>query len=93
MFCLHVDNPVNKKPVEIGKPDVQHLNGIQPGKGDPPQIIGPVELPERKNRDEAQLDRPDAGSAGHAFDKLSSVFKVTDKFSKVRRKSLLRWSS
>lgn len=71
MFCLHVDNPVNKKPVEIEKPDVQHLNGIQPGKGDPPQIIGPVELPERKNRDEAQLDRPDAGNAGHTLDKFS----------------------
>lgn len=80
MFCLHVDNPVNKKPVEIEKPDLQHLNGIQPVKGDPPQIIGPVELPERINGDEAQLDRPDAGNAGHTLDKFESVFKVTDKF-------------
>lgn len=79
MFCLHVDNPVNKKPVEIEKP----------GKGDPPQIIGPVEQPEKKNKDEVQLDRPDAGNAGHTLDKFSSVFKVTDKFSEVRMKSLL----
>lgn len=63
-MCLHVDNPPNKKPVEIEKPDLPAAAVVQPverGQAEPPQIKGPVELPERKKEEEVQLDRPDAG--------------------------------
>lgn len=62
--CLHTDNPPNKKPVEIEKPDLPAVQEVQPVERDPaepPQIKGPVELPERKKEEEVQLDRPDAG--------------------------------
>ncbi|XP_059181270.1 putative sodium-coupled neutral amino acid transporter 10 isoform X1 [Centropristis striata] len=58
---LHAD-PQNKKPVEIGKPDLPPVKVVQPverGPAEPPQIKGPVEVPERKD-EEVQLDRPDA---------------------------------
>ncbi|XP_075890717.1 putative sodium-coupled neutral amino acid transporter 10 isoform X4 [Nelusetta ayraudi] len=58
------DNPLNKKPVEPEKPDLPPVKDMQAGqKGDPPQIKGPVELPEKKSGEEVQLDRPDAGVA------------------------------
>lgn len=61
MFCLQVDNLVNKKPVEVEKPDLPAAQELQPGgRAEPPQIKGPVEVPERK-KEEAQLDRPHAG--------------------------------
>ncbi|XP_070782963.1 putative sodium-coupled neutral amino acid transporter 10 [Enoplosus armatus] len=62
---LH-DNPPNKKPVEIEQPDPPAVKVVQPEERDPaepPQIKGPVELPERKKEEEVQLDRPDAGVA------------------------------
>ncbi|XP_019938844.2 putative sodium-coupled neutral amino acid transporter 10 isoform X2 [Paralichthys olivaceus] len=60
------DNPPNKKPVEIEKPDLPAAAGVQPvarDQAEPPQIKGPVELPEGKKGEEVQLDRPDAGVA------------------------------
>lgn len=63
-FCPHIDNSPNKKPVEIEKPDLPAVEVVQPAERDqaePPQIKGPVELPERKKEEEVQLDRPDAG--------------------------------
>lgn len=60
-FCLSVDNPANKKPVEVEKPDLPAVQEQQPGgRAEPPQIKGPVEVPERK-KEEVQLDRPHAG--------------------------------
>jgi len=62
--CLHADNPANKKPVEIEKPDLPAVALVDPverGQAEPPQIKGPVELPEGKKGEEVQLDRPDAG--------------------------------
>ncbi|XP_047464105.1 putative sodium-coupled neutral amino acid transporter 10 isoform X2 [Mugil cephalus] len=56
---LH-DQPANKKPVEIEKPDHPGLQPVEREQGEPPQIKGPVE-PERKKVEEVQLDRPDAG--------------------------------
>lgn len=61
LFCLSVDNPANKKPVEVEKPDLPAVQEQQPGgRAEPPQIKGPVEVPERK-KEEVQLDRPHAG--------------------------------
>ncbi|KAM8836740.1 solute carrier family 38 member 10 isoform 1-T1 [Spinachia spinachia] len=57
------DNAANTKPVEIAKPEVPAEEVVQPVPPEPPQIIGPVELPERKEEEEAQLDRPGAGVA------------------------------
>ncbi|GLD57565.1 putative sodium-coupled neutral amino acid transporter 10 [Lates japonicus] len=63
---LH-DNPPNKKPVEIEKPDlpaaVEVVQPVERDQAEPPQIKGPVEVPERKKEEEVQLDRPDAGVA------------------------------
>ncbi|XP_071319389.1 solute carrier family 38 member 10 isoform X2 [Trachinotus anak] len=62
---LH-DGPPNKKPAEIEKPDLPAVAVVQPVETDeaePPQIKGPVEVPERKKGEEVQLDRPDAGVA------------------------------
>uniref|UniRef100_A0A8C2ZMV7 Solute carrier family 38 member 10 n=1 Tax=Cyclopterus lumpus TaxID=8103 RepID=A0A8C2ZMV7_CYCLU len=53
------------KPVEIKKPDLPAVEAVRPVDRDPPeppQIKGPVELPERKE-EEVQLDRPGAGVA------------------------------
>uniref|UniRef100_A0A671TX24 Solute carrier family 38 member 10 n=1 Tax=Sparus aurata TaxID=8175 RepID=A0A671TX24_SPAAU len=62
--CLHVDNPVNKKPVEIEKPDLPVVEEVQPvDRVEPPQIKGPEELPKKRKEEEVQLDRPDAGVA------------------------------
>lgn len=50
--------------MEIEKPDLPAVEVVQPAERDqaePPQIKGPVELPERKKEEEVQLDRPDAG--------------------------------
>lgn len=61
---LHIDKPLIKKPVEIEKPDLPAVEEAQPVKrepAEPPQIKGPVEVPERKKEAEVQLDRPDAG--------------------------------
>ncbi|XP_039644252.1 putative sodium-coupled neutral amino acid transporter 10 isoform X2 [Perca fluviatilis] len=60
------DNPPNKKPAEIEKPELPAVQVVQPeerGPAEPPQIKGPVELPDRKKDEEVQLDRPDAGVA------------------------------
>ncbi|XP_028423040.1 putative sodium-coupled neutral amino acid transporter 10 isoform X1 [Perca flavescens] len=60
------DNPTNKKPAEIEKPELPAVQVVQPverGPAEPPQIKGPVELPDRKKDEEVQLDRPDAGVA------------------------------
>lgn len=58
---LHVDNSANKRPVEIEKPDHPAVEVLKPvDRAEPPQIKGPVELPERK-KEEVQLDRPDPG--------------------------------
>ncbi|XP_023140774.2 putative sodium-coupled neutral amino acid transporter 10 isoform X2 [Amphiprion ocellaris] len=62
---LH-DNPANKKPVEVEKPDHPPAEAIQPAERDeaePPQIKGPVDVPEVKKEEEVQLDRPGAGVA------------------------------
>ncbi|XP_030255835.1 putative sodium-coupled neutral amino acid transporter 10 isoform X2 [Sparus aurata] len=60
---LH-DNPVNKKPVEIEKPDLPVVEEVQPvDRVEPPQIKGPEELPKKRKEEEVQLDRPDAGVA------------------------------
>ncbi|XP_041818001.1 putative sodium-coupled neutral amino acid transporter 10 isoform X2 [Chelmon rostratus] len=59
---LH-DNSANKRPVEIEKPDHPAVEVLKPvDRAEPPQIKGPVELPERK-KEEVQLDRPDPGVA------------------------------
>ncbi|XP_051273202.1 putative sodium-coupled neutral amino acid transporter 10 isoform X1 [Dicentrarchus labrax] len=61
---MHIDNPANKKPVEIEKPDLPAVDVVKPVEGaEPPQIKGPVEVPERNKDEEVQLDRPDAGVA------------------------------
>ena len=40
------------------------VEGVQREGADPPQIKGPVELPERKRKEEeVQLDRPEAGTS------------------------------
>ena len=60
MFCLHVDNPADRKPVEIEKPDLPATQELQPeGRAEPPKIKGPAEVPDKK--EEVQLDRPHAG--------------------------------
>lgn len=52
--------------MEPEKPDFPPVKDMQAGaKGDPPQIKGPVELPDKKSGEEVQLDRPDAGNGGH----------------------------
>lgn len=52
--------------MEPEKPDLPPVKDMQAGeKGDPPQIKGPVELPDKKSGEEVQLDRPDAGDGGH----------------------------
>ncbi|TWW81481.1 putative sodium-coupled neutral amino acid transporter 10 [Takifugu flavidus] len=57
------DNPANKNPLKIEKPDLPAVHDLQPGKrAEPPQIKGPVDIPERK-KEEVQLDRPHAGVA------------------------------
>ncbi|KAK7919806.1 hypothetical protein WMY93_011090 [Mugilogobius chulae] len=53
------DNVPNKKPVEIEKPEIPVA--VERDQGEPPQIKGPVDLPERKKDEEVQLDRPEAG--------------------------------
>lgn len=58
-MCLRAD-----KPAEIEKPDLPAVAVVQPVERDqaePPQIKGPVEVPDRKKEEEVQLDRPDAG--------------------------------
>ncbi|XP_049418670.1 putative sodium-coupled neutral amino acid transporter 10 isoform X2 [Epinephelus fuscoguttatus] len=63
-FVELLENLPNKKPVEIEKPDLPAVEVVQPhNQAEPPQIKGPVELPERKKEEEVQLDRPDAGVA------------------------------
>uniref|UniRef100_UPI0037E84462 putative sodium-coupled neutral amino acid transporter 10 isoform X2 n=1 Tax=Semicossyphus pulcher TaxID=241346 RepID=UPI0037E84462 len=63
---LH-DNPKNKKAVEMEKPNLPVVEVVKPPERDqaePPQIKGPVDVPEEKKKEqEVQLDRPDAGVA------------------------------
>ncbi|XP_068610430.1 solute carrier family 38 member 10 [Brachionichthys hirsutus] len=60
---LH-DNPADKKLAEMEKPHPPDMEMVEPAeKAEPPQIKGPVELPEEKKEQEAQLDRPGAGVA------------------------------
>lgn len=75
MFCLHVDNPADKKPGELEKPDLPAAEGLQPvERVEPPQIKGPVELPDRKKGEEVQLDRPDAGTRTKPVLECSQAF-------------------
>uniref|UniRef100_A0A8C9SJT7 Solute carrier family 38 member 10 n=1 Tax=Scleropages formosus TaxID=113540 RepID=A0A8C9SJT7_SCLFO len=59
-----VENPVVAEPADRQEiPDIPGEAG-RPPQGDPPeppQIIGPVEIPGQKKGEEVQLDRPDAG--------------------------------
>ncbi|XP_076007693.1 solute carrier family 38 member 10 isoform X1 [Genypterus blacodes] len=60
------DMPVIKQPEEMENPKLPAVEVVLPaGKepAEPPQIKGPVELPEVKKEEEAQLNRPDAGVA------------------------------
>lgn len=51
--------------MEIEKLDLPAARDLQPGeRAEPPQIKGPVEVPERK-KEEVQLDRPQAGKHTH----------------------------
>lgn len=62
--CDNIDNVVNKKPEEMEKHDIPAVEVVQPAEKDhaeAPQIKGPVDVPERKKAEEAQLDRPNAG--------------------------------
>uniref|UniRef100_A0A7N8YI81 Solute carrier family 38 member 10 n=1 Tax=Mastacembelus armatus TaxID=205130 RepID=A0A7N8YI81_9TELE len=62
----NIQAPPPPKPVEIEKPDVpgaEVVDAVRRDQAEPPQIKGPVELPERKKEEEVQLDRPDAGVA------------------------------
>ena len=61
---MHSDNSLIKKPEEVQKPDLPPVEVAQPAPRDndePPQIKGPVEVPDRKKEEVVQLDRPDAG--------------------------------
>uniref|UniRef100_A0A673A9E2 Amino acid transporter transmembrane domain-containing protein n=1 Tax=Sphaeramia orbicularis TaxID=375764 RepID=A0A673A9E2_9TELE len=61
-----VQAPPPPKPEDIEKPEHPGVAVGEPAvrdPGDPPQIAVPVDLPERKKQEEAQLDRPDAGVA------------------------------
>ncbi|KAM3859587.1 putative sodium-coupled neutral amino acid transporter 10 [Diretmus argenteus] len=67
---LQLDLPelhdIIKKPMEMEKPKPPVAEVVQPvgrDPAEPPQIKGPVEVPERKKEEEVQLDRPDAGVA------------------------------
>uniref|UniRef100_A0A673ACD4 Amino acid transporter transmembrane domain-containing protein n=1 Tax=Sphaeramia orbicularis TaxID=375764 RepID=A0A673ACD4_9TELE len=65
-LCVYEGNHPNKKPEDIEKPEHPGVAVGEPAvrdPGDPPQIAVPVDLPERKKQEEAQLDRPDAGVA------------------------------
>ncbi|KAM4524442.1 putative sodium-coupled neutral amino acid transporter 10 isoform 2-T2 [Odontesthes bonariensis] len=62
---LHDNSPI-KRPEEVQKPDLPPVEVAQPAPRDneePPQIKGPVEVPERKKEEVVQLDRPGAGIA------------------------------
>ncbi|XP_061120871.1 putative sodium-coupled neutral amino acid transporter 10 isoform X4 [Syngnathus typhle] len=62
---LHEDL-ANVKAIDIDKPELPAVDELQPNKRqpeEPPQIKGPVELPDSKKEEEVQLDRPDAGVA------------------------------
>lgn len=55
---LH-ENPPNNKAVGIENPDLPVA--VERDPAEPPQIKGPVDLPEKKKNEEVQLDRPEAG--------------------------------
>ncbi|CAJ1080751.1 putative sodium-coupled neutral amino acid transporter 10 isoform X2 [Xyrichtys novacula] len=58
------DVALNKKPVEMEKPAPPVAEVVKPADAEPPQIKVPVEVVERKKEEEeVQLDRPDAGVA------------------------------
>ncbi|XP_055085486.1 putative sodium-coupled neutral amino acid transporter 10 isoform X2 [Periophthalmus magnuspinnatus] len=55
------DNVPNKKPEEIEKPEMPVA--VERDQAEPPQIKGPMDLPESKKDEEVQLDRPEAVGA------------------------------
>lgn len=50
-------------------PNLQPVDGKN-NQDEPPQIKGPVELPDRKEEKVVQLDRPDAGKSPEAQPEL-----------------------
>uniref|UniRef100_A0A668A713 Solute carrier family 38 member 10 n=1 Tax=Myripristis murdjan TaxID=586833 RepID=A0A668A713_9TELE len=54
---------IKKATEKLKPPAVEVVQPVERDPAEPPQIKGPVELPERKKVEEVQLDRPDAGVA------------------------------
>uniref|UniRef100_A0A667ZVX7 Solute carrier family 38 member 10 n=1 Tax=Myripristis murdjan TaxID=586833 RepID=A0A667ZVX7_9TELE len=60
---LHEKSVIKKATEKLKPPAVEVVQPVERDPAEPPQIKGPVELPERKKVEEVQLDRPDAGVA------------------------------
>lgn len=75
--------------MEIENPDPPGVKVIQPvERAEPPQIKGPVELPQRKKGEEVQLGRPDPGKQNLSSN-LNCLFNklcvIGDAFLKLSR--------